>query len=72
MDYKTNSTIALAWERDAHLDASTASHALYSQVALVRLPLGAAQRLIFQQGKLDLTRRHGEALLVPETGESGR
>ena len=56
----------------AYLDASTAGHALYSQLALVYFLKGAAQRLVFDVWKFDLARCGGKSIPMPKRGESGR
>ena len=55
----------------AHLDASTAGHALYSQLASLHFPKGAVQRLIFDERKLDFARIGGKGIFIPKSGESG-
>lgn len=53
------------WGGKAHLDTRTAGHTLYSQLALFGFSKGGSKRLIFQDGKLELTRRGGRGMLIP-------
>ena len=53
------------WGGKAHLDTRTAGHTLYSQLALFGFSKGGSKRLIFQDGKLELTRRGGRGILIP-------
>jgi hypothetical protein len=58
---------------ETHLDARTAGHALYSQLAFLCLLEGAAQRLIIDKWKLDLARPGGKVTttFIPQPGENG-
>ena len=49
----------------AHFDTRTASHSLYSQLTLFGFSKGSSKRLIFHEGKLDLTRCGGRGILIP-------
>jgi hypothetical protein len=58
--------------KGTHLDASAAGHALYSQLAFLRLLKGAAQRLIVDEWKLDLARPGGKVTtFIPQPRENG-
>jgi hypothetical protein len=53
------------WGGKSHLDTRTARHTLYSQLALFGFSKGRSKGLIFQEGKLDLTRWGGRGVLIP-------